>query len=64
MTEKLKAVNPGEREEPVGQEAQARKAQIKKESTMDPLLDRVGGMFFLGGFIYGCVNPGMITWQK
>ena len=27
------------------------------------LLDRVGGMFFLGGFICGCVNPGMITWQ-
>ena len=26
------------------------------------LLDRVGGMFFLG-FICGCVNPEMITWQ-
>ena len=27
------------------------------------LLVRVGGMFFLGGFISGSVNPEMITWQ-
>ena len=27
------------------------------------LLVRVGGMFFLGDFISGSVNPEMITWQ-